>query len=244
MFFEIFNPQLPRQEPGDSSSTLQAMKQVPGIGAATRVLDIGCGTGPQTLVLAHHSNAHITAVDAHEPFLKVLHQQAQAHGIETRIETRLGDMRHLDYPPGSFDLIWCEGAIYIMGFENALREWRKLLKSGGHVVVSEVCWTRRDPPPECSAFWASEYPGIRDVSAMLKAIAECHYETIDHFTLPRSSWWNEFYSPLQQSVAAFRACHENEADAQQLADRIQAEIDLWHAYGEFYHYECFVMRAG
>lgn len=44
-------------------------------------------------------------------------------------------------------------------------------------------------------------------------------------------------------MTEFRECHREEADAQELADQVQREIDVWHAYSEFYSYEFFVMRA-
>jgi hypothetical protein len=69
------------------------------------------------------------------------------------------------------------------------------------------------------------------------------YETIEHFTLPPSSWWHDFYRPLQQSVMTFRQRHRDEPDAQAVADQIQHEIDIWRAYCEFYSYEFFVMRV-
>ena len=243
LFFEIFNRELPRQGPGDTASTLKALSTVPGVGPTTRVLDIGCGTGAQTLLLAGHSGARVAAVDTHEEFITTLTEQARTLGIADRIDARVADMRNLDYAPGSFDLIWCEGAIYIMGFEAALRDWRRLLSPGGHLVVSEVCWTQPNQPPECAAFWAREYPAIRHVPAMLEAIERCEYETVDHFTLRSSSWWTDFYRPLQQSVTAFRERHRNERDAHELADQIQHEIDIWRAYSEFYSYEFFVMRV-
>ena len=243
LFFEIFNSELPRQGPGDATSTLKALAPVPGLAPTTRVLDVGCGTGPQTLALAQSSGAHIVAVDTHAPFLHALVRQARMLGIADRIDAHIRDMRQLDFLPGSFDLIWCESAIYIMGFEAALREWRKLLRVEGHMVVSEVCWTRPNPPPECAAFWASEYPAIRHVPEMLTTIEECEYAIVDHFTLPSSSWWDDFYGPLQESVKAFRERHLEEADAEQAAGQIQREIDMWHAYGDFYSYEFFVMRV-
>jgi hypothetical protein len=44
-------------------------------------------------------------------------------------------------------------------------------------------------------------------------------------------------------VTTFRERHRDEPDALALADQIQYEIDIWHAYSEFYSYEFFVMRA-
>ena len=36
------------------------------------------------------------------------------------------------FAASSFDVIWCEGAIYNMGVEAALKDWRRLLVRGGH----------------------------------------------------------------------------------------------------------------
>jgi hypothetical protein len=41
----------------------------------------------------------------------------------------------------------------------------------------------------------------------------------------------------------FRERHREERDAQELADQVQREIDIWHAYSDFYSYVFFVMRA-
>lgn len=242
LFFEMFSG-LPRQGPGDTASTLRALALIPGIRPETRVLDVGCGTGLQTRVLARNSPAHFTAIDNHPPFIDELTRQAEALGIADRVDARVGDMRQLDFPAGSFDVIWCEGAIYVMGFENGLREWRRLLAPGAHVAVSEVCWMKPDPPPDCVAFWEREYPAIADVSALLKVIDARGYETVGHFALPPSSWWDDYYRPLQHNITAFREHHREEPDAQELADQVQREIDVWRAYSEFYSYEFFVMRA-
>jgi SAM-dependent methyltransferase len=242
LFFELFSG-LPRQGPGDADSTRRALALVPGVGPRTRILDVGCGTGLQTRVLAQGSSARIVAVDNHPPFVEELNRQARALGLADRLEARVGDMRHLEFAPGSFDLVWSEGAIYVMGFEEGLRAWRTLLAPGGHVAVTEVCWTRPDPPPECAAFWAQEYPAIRDVPSRLAAIEACGYDTVGHFALPPSSWWNDYYLPLEANVRAFREIHHGEADAQGLCDQAQREIDVWRRYSDWYGYEFFVMRA-
>ena len=242
LFFEIFHG-LPRQGPGDTASTVKALQMVPGIGRDARVLDLGCGTGLQTRALAEHSPARFVAIDNHPPFVEEANRYAQALGIADRVETRVGDLRQPDFAPGSLDLIWCEGAIYVIGFEAGLRAWGPLLAPGGHLAVTEVCWSRPDPPAECADFWAREYPAIRDPATMLTVADSCGYDSVGHFPLPASSWWDDYYAPLERHVTGFRDRHRGEPDAQELADQIQREIDIWHAYSAFYHYEFFVMRT-
>jgi SAM-dependent methyltransferase len=242
LFFEMFTG-LPRQGPGDRGSTLRAWSMVPGVGPHTRVLDLGCGTGSHTRVLAQQSAAQFIAIDNHPAYVDELTRVATAHGLADRIDARVGDMRALDLPDSSFDVIWCEGAIYVVGFETGLRAWRRLLAPGGHMMVSEACWTRSDPPRECVEFWAREYPAIRDVPTLQRAIDDCGYETVGHFTLPSSSWWDDYYRPLEPKVTEFRDRHGGEADAEELADSVQREIDMWRRYGEYYGYEYFVLRA-
>jgi hypothetical protein len=51
-----------------------------------------------------------------------------------------------------------------------------LLVPGGHIALTEVCWTKPDPPSACVAFWEQEYPAIRDVPARLAVIRDCGYD--------------------------------------------------------------------
>ena len=183
LFHELFSG-LPRQGPGAAASTRRALGLVPGVEPRTRVLDIGCGTGAQTLVLAESSPSRIVAVDIHAPFVDALNRKARELGIADRVQARVADMRRLDFADCSFDLLWCEGAIYNVGVEAGLRDWRRLLRPDGHVALTEVCWRKREPPTECAAFWNREYPAMRDTSALLEAIEACGYETLGHFPLP------------------------------------------------------------
>lgn len=241
LFFELFTG-LPRQGPGDDASTLEALALVPGIGPGTRVLDIGCGTGRQTRTLARAGLTHVLGIDNHPPFVEVANRLAREEGLADRVSFQVGDMRHLAFPDRSFDLLWCEGAIYVIGFEDGLRHWQRLLKSTGHLVVSEACWVKPDPPPECLAFWMSEYPAMRSVATLLDVVETCGWETLSHFTLPRASWWTDYYEPLQRNVVAFRQRHRHDPVAQELAGRVEREIDVWQRYSEFYSYEFLVTR--
>ena len=242
LFFELFEG-LPRQGPGETFSTLRALALVPNVTSSTRILDLGCGTGAQTRALAKHSPATIVAIDNHPPFVDELNRQLKAIGSANRAVAQVGNMEDLNFASGTFDLIWCEGAIYVIGFDAGLKAWRPLLKPGGHLVVSEACWTKPDPPEECRAFWEQEYPGIKNVEALLAASDGAGYDTIGHFTLPSDAWWNEYYRPLSQNLTEFRWRHREDGDALELADNVQREIDMWKKHGEYYSYEFVVMRV-
>jgi SAM-dependent methyltransferase len=245
LFFDLFSG-LPRQGPGDPASTVRALALVPGVGPHTRILDLGCGTGLHARVLARHSPAHILSVDNHVPFVDELNRHAERLGLADRLQARVGDMRDLralDFLPRSFDVIWSEGSIFIVGFETGLREWRQWLAPGGHVAVTEACWTRAEVPAACAAFWAEEYPAIRRIPELLEAVDACGYDTVGHFTLPPASWWDDYYRPLEGNVRGFRQRHPDEPDALAIADRVQREIDVWREYSDSYSYEFIVMRA-
>ena len=91
-------------------------------------------------------------------------------------------------------------------------------------------------------FWEREYDAIRDVDELLKTVEVCGYETVSHFPLPVTAWWDNYYQPLQDSLNGFRTRHRNDSEAQEIAKKCQHEIDIWHAYGECYGYEFFVIH--
>lgn len=96
---------LPRQGPGDRESTERALRLLPPLAREQRILDIGCGSGAQTIDLARATRARIVAVDIHPPFVARPEKRAAEFGFGQRIRTRVGDMTALRFPDGSFDVL-------------------------------------------------------------------------------------------------------------------------------------------
>lgn len=67
---------LPRQGPGDAASTRRALALCTALPTAPEILDIGCGSGAQTLTLAEATTGRITALDLSLNFLRSLRQTA------------------------------------------------------------------------------------------------------------------------------------------------------------------------
>lgn len=249
-FFEIFDASLPRLGPGDEASTKRALNTLlaamsrgkDGAGGPLRILDIGCGNGAQTVCLAQHVDGSILAVDNHPPFLDELQRRAVAAGVSGKIQVCLRDMQTLTEEDGPFDLIWSEGALFVMGFREGLAACSALLPPGGGLAVSELAWLRSDPPEDCRRFWAEEYPAMTSIAANLATIEGCGYEVIEHFVQPQSAWWEPYYHPLEQRLAPLRKRYAADAERLALIEAIQKEIDCYRQYAAFYGNVLYVMR--
>jgi SAM-dependent methyltransferase len=242
VFFEVFEA-LPRQGPGSRECTARALALCRGLPARPAILDLGCGAGAQTLDLASLTDGTVDALDTHAPFIARLAREVAARGLQERVRPAVGDMARPPCVPHGLDLIWCEGAAYFLGIENALRTWRPWLRPGGFLAFTEVVWLRADPPGELRAFWTKEYPQITDAATHLATAARCGYQVAGHFTLPASAWWTDFYTPMEARVRELRLAHAADARAATALDAIQAEIDLHRRFGAWYSYEFFVLRA-
>ena len=107
---------LPRQGPGSDESTALACSFIPPDRRKGTILDIGCGSGMQTLTLARMCpDCLVTATDIHQPFLDELDIRAQNAGLDGRIVTRRASMDTLPFDEGTFDIIWAEGSVFVIG---------------------------------------------------------------------------------------------------------------------------------
>jgi SAM-dependent methyltransferase len=237
--FRLFET-LPRQGPGSDGCTREALRRLPALPAAPRVLDLGCGAGASTLVLAATLRTRVVAVDMHQPFLDQLRAAAQARGLAPLIEPRCADMRAPGVPPGSVDLLWSEGALYLLGFEQGLRLWRPLLAPGGCLAASECSWLRADPPAEAAAFFRAGYPGMAGIPENLERARAAGFDAIDHFTLPPAAWWDEFYTPLEQRMAQLAPDADPALAA--MIEETRREIGLYRLHCDSYGYVFYLLR--
>jgi len=241
IFFEIFEA-LPRQGPGDAKSTKKAFDRLTGLPEHPDILDTGCGSGDQTLLLAKLSSGNITALDFHEPFIKKLERNAVKAGCADRIRCVVCDMNTMDFPKDSFDLIWCEGAVFAIGFDNALKTWRQLLRPKGYLAVSELVWFKKRAPKDVKDFFAREYPDMKYYEHIFPIIESAGYKMIDYFPLPGESWWTYYYTPAEKKLVAMRRKYQGNKEAQAIFDSFQLEIDMHRKYSQYYGYGFYIMQ--
>jgi SAM-dependent methyltransferase len=243
-FFLQFHHGLLRKGPGTDAATAEAFRRVePLLPPTPSILDVGCGGGAQTLALAALTPGTVLAVDSYPPFIDELRARIAARGLSDRVIARVGDMKALGLPPASFDVVWCEGALFVLGFEEGLRTFRPLLRGPGVVVATEAAWLRPldEIGPEVRAFWADAYPAITDVEGNLALARRAGFAVLAHFTLPAEGW-AAYVDPLERRVNEVLATHQGDPDAEEAARSERREFAMFREHLDAFGYEFFLLR--
>lgn len=228
---------LPREAPGSPVTTELLLRLAGPLPTAPRIVDIGCGAGPAAIALARTTGGEVTGVDLHEPFLRRLRATADTAGLGDRIRTVHASMQDLPLPDACADLAWADGSAYIMGFDTALRSWRRLLAPGGVLVLTEAGWTAPEPAPGARAFWDEAYPAMRDTAGNVAAALGAGWTVAATYLLPDSDW-DAYYGPL---AARLDELARAGTDPAMLAE-VAREIDVRREHGTDYGYTAYVLR--
>jgi len=151
-------------------------------------------------------------------------------------------MDNLPFLDEELDLIWSEGAIYNIGFERGLKEWRKFLKSGGSIVVSEASWFTDERPEEIEAFWKNAYPEIDTIPNKIGQLQKAGYIPMAAFILPENCWTKHFYAPQAKAQEVFLNKYAGNKTAEEFISNQRHEERLYYNYKEYYGYVFYIGR--
>jgi DNA-binding transcriptional MerR regulator/ubiquinone/menaquinone biosynthesis C-methylase UbiE len=233
-FMTVFQP-LERWGPGSESETLKALAHVPIV--PKNILEVGCGKGLATLILANSFNAKMTSVDNEQSALDSLSQVLSEKGLTQKVKLCCASMTDLPFEHKSVDLIWSEAAAYIMGVENALVNWQKLLKDNGILVFSDLVLMTSEPSKDVSDYWQKQYPDIQTIETRRKQIKASGYEILTDFTFEKSSWDN-YYLPLKKRVDKLKPSMKNSPALNDIA----AEIAFYLKNHDEFGYQMFILQ--
>jgi SAM-dependent methyltransferase len=232
-----------RQGPGGDIETEKAIGlAMIDPSASLRIADIGCGTGSSAMLLAGLPNAQVTAVDFLPDFLEILEAKAEKLSLTEKISTLACSMDKLPFGDEEYDVIWSEGAIYNIGFEKGVKDWKRFLKTGGMLVVSEITWLTADRPPRLQEYWKNEYPEIDTASSKIGILEKSGYSPVAYFVLPEHCWLDNYYRPMQDCFEEFLRRNDNSERAKAIVNAEKKEIALYEKYKAHYSYGVYIAR--
>ena len=229
-----------RQGPGSPEITIKALSFIDNLSDESRIADIGCGTGGQTMVLAQHTSGKIRGVDLFPTFINLFNSNASKLNLQERVKGIIGSMDNLPFQQEEIDLIWSEGAIYNIGFERGLSEWRKFIKTGGYIAVSEVSWFTDERPTEIDEFWMDAYPEIDTISNKVEKMQKAGYIPVATFILPENCWTEHFYAPQVSAQKVFLKKYAGNRTAEEFIANQRHETQLYYKYKEYYGYVFYI----
>jgi ubiquinone/menaquinone biosynthesis C-methylase UbiE len=238
-----FHKDAERQGPGSSFETIKALNFINiNKNHILKIADIGCGSGGQTITLAENLEGEITAVDLFPVFLDKLNLKAEKLGFQGKIKTIEKSMEDLSFGNEEFDIIWSEGAIYNIGFETGIKEWKSYLKPGGYLGVSEITWLTNSRPKEIEKYWNEEYPEIDTASNKIKILEENGYSPIGYFILSQNSWIDNYYKPIEKRFSTFLKKYNNSEMARNIVEEHKEEIRKYQKYKDYFSYGFYIAR--
>lgn len=232
--------ELERQGPGGPEETIKALSFIDNLSSKSKIADLGCGTGSQTMVLAQNTEASITALDLYAGSIDKLNVKAEKLGLHNRVKGIVGSMDQLPFQNEEFDLIWSEGAIANIGFEKGLNHWRNFLKKDGYVAVTYESWFTNERPAEIEKWWVDAVPEIGTIAHNISIMQKTGYIPVAAFTLPESCWTDNYFIPQKARQEEFLKKYAGNKTAEDMMSFMRREADLYSKYKQYYGYVFYI----
>jgi ubiquinone/menaquinone biosynthesis C-methylase UbiE len=172
-----------------------------------RILDIGCGSGVPTMELARLGQGEVIGIDVDQRALDKLNRKIREAGFANRVQAMNCSILDMLFPDESFDIIWSEGAIFVVGFEMGIREWKRFLKPNGFMVIHDE---------------------KGNVEGKLEQISNCGYKLLGYFVLSQDTWRTEYFAPLEKLVAKSQTIRTDDPQVLEELNQARRELEMFN----------------
>ena len=171
-----------------------------------RILDIGCGSGVPTMELARLGQGEVVGIDIDQPALGKLTKKIREAGFSNRVQAVNCSILDMVFPDESFDIIWSEGSIFVIGFKRGIQEWKRFLKPNGFMVIHDE---------------------KGNVEEKLEQISNYGYKLLGYFILSEDTWWTEYFAPLEKLIATSLTSYTDDPHTLEELHQAQRELEMF-----------------
>lgn len=234
---------LERQGPGSSEAVEQALGFLKPLNQFSKIADLGCGTGGQTLLLAKYLSGTIIGLDMFSDFIDKLNENARKIKLDNRVTGIIGSMEKLPFQTKSLDLIWSEGAIDNIGFKEGLSHWHGFLKKGGFIAVTCPSWLTEERPNVVERFWNDAGSQLETISDNIKIMQKCGYQFVASFALPQKCWTENYFIPREKAINKLLEKYAGNKIMMEYAEQNRYETELYSKYSQHYGYVFYIGKV-
>lgn len=238
LYFYVAYRDLERLSPGSEETTLRAIEKVDfDRNDELNILDIACGVGSSTILLADYfKNATVEAFDLFGHYIDSLKEKIALNNLENRVFGYCMDMRDPDFANEEFDIVFCDSSIEIIGFSKGLREWKRLLRPEGYMIVSDVSWLR-NPSSQSKKFWKDTYGEVDTIENKISQIENEGFRFIDYVVVSKDDW-KDYHEKLEKNLSALNG----DKSAGEFVGQLRKEMKTYRKNSDDYSYVFYVMK--
>jgi tocopherol O-methyltransferase len=176
-----------------------------GVQQPRTILDLGCGIGGSSLLLADRYRAAVTGITLSPVQRQRAEERARQADLGERVEFRVADAMAMPFAADRFDLVWSlESGEHMPDKRRFLQECLRVLRPGGRLVLATWCHREDQPPaPPLSGGERRELERIYDLYHLPGTIPLPSYERIAAdlgFDQIRVADWSAAVSPFWDDV--------------------------------------------
>ena len=153
----------------------------------TKVIDLGCGYGSSARYLAANHGCRVTGTNISQKELELATDRAAEANLSSLLSFEYGDFHDLNYPDGSFDVVWSQEA-FLHGIDKnkILSECYRILSPGGTLAFTDILVRKSTPESDrIKIYDRVKSPDMWDVDDYETSLTELN------FSIQETKDWSE-----------------------------------------------------
>ena len=122
--------------PADTAYPLEYAYHLLGDVSGKRVVDFGCGSGANSVLLAGRG-AHVWGIDISEDLLRLARRRLDVSGRSGGATFIAGSAHDMPFPDASIDVVFGIAILHHLDLDLVSREVRRVLRPGGRAIFQE-----------------------------------------------------------------------------------------------------------
>ncbi len=188
----------------------------------TTLLDVASGKGEAAATLASQFGCRVVAVEPFDSFVHISAAKFWFFNLRDLVSLLRADGKRLPLRDGTLDAAYCIGGPSIVGLERALADMARVVRPGGHVIVSDLAW-RSKPGQLDAAEWDWMATAQQITAEEYAAVIEATGLRLQRTHIHGPNAWEEYFVPMLAVAAEAKSAQPADVF---FADEVESKIAL------------------
>jgi SAM-dependent methyltransferase len=188
------------------------------------LLDVGSGKGEAASTLASRFGCRVVAVEPFDAFVHISAARFWFFNLRDLVGLLRADGKRLPLSDAAIDAAYCIGAPSIVGLEPALAEMSRVVRPGGHVIVSDIVWRSKPGPlgPEWRQ-WRWLVDALQVTAEEYVAAIEAAGLRVNRTNTHGRNAWEEYWAPMLAVAEEAKTAQPSDIF---FADEVESSVEL------------------